>query len=132
MPTATKPKTKLTAYQFEVLRLIVRGNPEATDPWDYNLDMDQLVAIAPRQTTKDALQFVIRSLVANGMITKLPKVKRRNRLRVTYLPTEMGKSVAGDRPKPPAFLEPEAGSVEAVLEGFEPGLLDLPNLGALG
>lgn len=123
MPThfATKPKRLLTAYQFEVLRLIVKGNPETDDPWDFNLDIDQLIErIKPKETTKQALQFVVRALVTNGMIIKLSKVKRRNRLRVTYAATDVGKSVAGEQKQAAAFLEPEPGSIEELLEDFKP------------
>lgn len=108
---ASKPKTKLTANQFEVLRLVVVGNPGSSDPSDFNCDIDQVLERLSRQTTKQALQFTIRSLVHNGMMVKVPRVQRRGRLRVTFEATEIGKAIAGDRKPQPVFIEPESESI---------------------
>jgi hypothetical protein len=107
---ATKPKTKLTPHQYEVLRIIIKGN-ESDDPWGYNADLDQILERVSKETTKQAMQFTIRSLIHNGMIVKIPRVLRRGRMRVLYAPTDLGKGVAGTRDEKPAFLESDESSL---------------------
>jgi Fe2+ or Zn2+ uptake regulation protein len=105
---ATKTKTKLTAHQLDVLRIIIAGNPD-TAPDELHADLDQVLERVKRETTKSSIQFTVRALVVNQMIEKLPQVQRRGRLRVCFKATALGLAIGGDRTAPttPAYLEPE-------------------------
>lgn len=82
---------RLTDKQKRVLRIIAVGNDDGSP-----CDMDQLVERMESlgdPTTKQAMQFIIRSLVTKGLIEKQGREKRRLRSRMTYLPTEAGFSL---------------------------------------
>jgi hypothetical protein len=114
MKPASKPKTKLTAHQMEVLRIIIKGN-DSPSPELALADLDEVLDRVSRDTSKQSMQFTIRSLVHNGMIVKCDRARRRGRLRVTYKATELGKAVGADRPPvAPSFVE---SAVESLLAG---------------
>lgn len=114
---ATGPKSKVTAKQFEVLDLIVKGNPSTATEAHSLIDLDQLLERMKRETTKQAMQFIIRALVTNQMIEKAGQEKRRGRVRITYRPTALGEGIVTPRGSLPAFIEPEPGSLEAEFSG---------------
>jgi hypothetical protein len=83
--------TKITARQMEVLWLVCKGNPD--EPHAFLADLDQILERLSVRTTKEAMQFTVRALIANGLIEKAPRELRRERLRVTYQATALGLSI---------------------------------------
>lgn len=113
---ATKPKSKLTVHQIDVLRIVIKGNAGATSQEEGLADLDQVLERVARKTTKSSLQFTIRALVINGMIAKLPQQQRRGRMRVVYQATASGLAIGADRaPAGPSFVVP-LGSEDIDLE----------------
>lgn len=102
---AKKPKTTLTPHQYEVLKIVIVGN-DSKDPTLILADLDEILERVTRKTSKQSIQFTIRALIHNGMMTKAGRLARRGRQRVTYEATDQGIAVADDRPKVAAFLEP--------------------------
>jgi predicted transcriptional regulator len=72
----------LTDHQRDVLEVIFRGNPDGTF-----VDMDQILERIDRRTTKQSMQFTLRSLVEKGLIMKHNRERRRLRSRIVYSPT---------------------------------------------
>lgn len=101
---ASKPKTKITAHQMEVLRIVIAGNVSA-DPGLVLADLDEVLERVTKDTSKQAMQFTIRSLVHNKMIEKKDRVRRRGRLRVTFEATELGRQIGANKPTPAVFIE---------------------------
>jgi hypothetical protein len=75
----------LSAKQQEILKLIVRGNPDGSF-----IDLDELLDRLSYKPTKDALQFSIRHLVKRELIEKKPTELRRNAKRRVFAPTMHG------------------------------------------
>ncbi len=88
---------KLTLNQLRILQIICTGN-ESVVPEQQLVDLDELVERTPRKVTKANMQFTIRSLILNGMITKEPLQTRRGRNRVCYKATPTGLHIGGARP----------------------------------
>lgn len=68
-----------TKKQINILSVISKGNPNGTF-----VDLDQLLSAIDYETTKQSMQFSIRTLVNRGLIEKKPTESRRGRKRVTY------------------------------------------------
>lgn len=102
---AKKLKTSMTPHQYEVLKVVIVGN-DSEDPTLVLVDLDEILERITRKTSKASIQFTIRALIHNGMMTKAGRSPRRGRQRVTYQATDQGVDVAGDSRKTPAFLEP--------------------------
>lgn len=62
----------LTQKQSEILKLVIKGNPDGTF-----LDLDQLLDRLSYKPTKQALQFSIRYMIDKGLIEKKPTEHRR-------------------------------------------------------
>lgn len=112
---ATKPKTLLTTHQMNVLRIVIAGN-DSPDPNLALADLDEILERIDRKTNKPSLQFTIRSLQVNGMITKEPQQRRRGRLRAVFKATVLGLHIAGAAPTPVSpivepFLDPDLASL---------------------
>jgi hypothetical protein len=108
---------ELTALQLKTLELICRGNP-GEQGMDAVIDLDQLLdrlAIEFRATTKSSMQFLIRVLVARGLIEKRDVGKRRSYKRVGYIATRKGSIIAAPKPQLPVFHEPEASPYDGIL-----------------
>jgi predicted transcriptional regulator len=73
---------QLTEHQRDVLEIIFRGNPDGTF-----VDMDQILERVTRRTSKESMQFTLRSLVAKKLVMKHQRERRRFRSRVVYSPT---------------------------------------------
>jgi predicted transcriptional regulator len=105
---ATKPKTKLTAHQMDVLRIVIKGNEQwKTTDAEFHADLDQVLERCKRQTTKSSIQFTVRALIMAGLIEKLPQQERRGRMRAIFKATTLGTGVGADRPALPAYIEQE-------------------------
>ena len=76
----------LTQKQIAILDCVRRGKDG-----DF-LDLDQLLEEVPYVTTKQSMQFSIRALEKRRLIEKLPLEKRRERLRVRYRITKLGRA----------------------------------------
>lgn len=74
----------MSRKQFQILEAVQAGVDG-----DY-VDMDQLLAALPYQTTKQSMQFSIRALIRRGLIGKLPLETRRGKQRIRYRLTETG------------------------------------------
>lgn len=72
----------LTEHQRNVLEIIFRGNPDGTF-----VDMDQILERITKRTTKQAMQFTLRSLSVKDLIMKHERQRRRLRSRIVYSPT---------------------------------------------
>jgi predicted transcriptional regulator len=72
----------LTEHQRDVLEILFRANPDGSF-----VDMDQLLERTKNRTSKESMQFTLRSLIAKQLIMKHPRVRRRNRSRIVYSPT---------------------------------------------
>lgn len=63
------------------------------------IDLDQLLSRLRDEfkwdTTKPSIQFSIRRLIAEGVVEKKPREKRRNRQRAVLALTELGMRVLG-------------------------------------
>lgn len=75
----------LTDKQKEVLAVIVKGNPDGSF-----CDLDEVIAGVSYDTTKASIQFIIRNLMAKGLIEKKSRERRRARKRVVLAPTPEG------------------------------------------
>jgi predicted transcriptional regulator len=73
---------QLTDHQRDVLEVIFRGNPDGTF-----VDMDQILERIQRRTTKQSMQFTLRSLITKNLIMKHRRERRRMRSRIVYSPT---------------------------------------------
>lgn len=62
----------LTAKQAEILKLVIKGNPDGSF-----LDLDQLLDRLSYKPSKQALQFSLRFMVERGLIEKKPTELRR-------------------------------------------------------
>ncbi|MBV6634379.1 MAG: hypothetical protein KI788_00560 [Mameliella sp.] len=91
MKTIEESPYRLTKKQMQVLGTIVKGHPE-----DGLLDMDQLLEAIPYETSKNSIQFTIRSLITRKMIVKMDQELRRGRMRVVYAPTLRGQQMVRD------------------------------------
>lgn len=78
-------KNKLTDTQFELLRLILKGNEDGS-----HTDLDQLLERASHRPTKQSIQFCIRALIQKECIGKLLREKRRGARRAVYAGTIRG------------------------------------------
>ncbi len=85
---------RMTSKQVILLTCLADKNPDGTE-----LDLDQLLDKLKDdhkwETTKPSLQFSIRTLVAEGVVEKAPREKRRNRQRAVLRITDLGLKVLG-------------------------------------
>lgn len=93
----------LTAYQIEILQLVLAGG-EGGAP----LDFDQLLERLSWKPSKEAAQFSIRAVVAKGLLAKGELELRRGRRRVLYALTEEGHLALDPRSTPPAAVPTRA------------------------
>jgi hypothetical protein len=82
----------LTTKQRLVLDVIVKGNRTPDGRFE-SVDLDQLLERIPYKTSKESMQFSIRSLIGRGMVEKGPQEKRRGRTRATLLPTKTAREL---------------------------------------
>lgn len=80
----------LTKKQSELIQVIANGNEDGT-----HADLDQVIERLSYNPSKQSIQFSIRALVGKELVTKGGREKRRGRMRVLIVPTEMGKHYAG-------------------------------------
>ena len=76
----------LTDKQIEILTILHKGNNEG-EP----VDLDDLLKKLSYKPSKESMQFSIRALIGKELIEKAGLIKRRNRRRVTYQLTDLGK-----------------------------------------
>jgi len=77
----------MTPKQRSVLSVICNKNPADGK----HVDMQQLLELLDYPSSRDAVQFVIRSLVKKKLIVKLPHEFRRGKKRVVFAATGWGK-----------------------------------------
>ena len=94
---------KNTEKQQEIMRAILRGNPDGT-----LLDIDQLLLLLPYETTKESLQFSLRALIRHGMVEKREREFRRSRMRCVIAPTGLAYTVFGTK----AAFRSDAGTAD--------------------
>lgn len=94
----------LTQKQTEILSIVAKGNADGT-----LADLDEVIARASYKPTKQAIQFTIRALVEHGLIEKRGQEKRRNRMRVVFGVTDLGRHFANHATPSVAatIIEPE-------------------------
>lgn len=85
---------RMTSKQVILMTCLADKNPDGSE-----LDLDQLLNklrdVYAWDTTKPSLQFSIRRLVAEGVVEKLVREKRRKRQRAVLALTELGSQVLG-------------------------------------
>lgn len=90
---------KLTDNQIKILVCLIDKNEDGS-----KLDLDQLLDnLADRygwHTTKPSLQFSLRGLIEQGLVSRLGKELRRQRQRRILECTELGHRVMGLSPTP--------------------------------
>lgn len=79
------PRKMVTPWMLEVLGIIVRGNEDGSF-----CDLDQVIERVSRPTSKQSMQFTIRSMVERDLIVKKNFERRRHRRRVVLAPTTTG------------------------------------------
>lgn len=72
----------LSPKAFEVVRVIMRGNPDGS--W---VDLDQLLERLSYKPSKQSMQFTLRALIKRGLIEKKPEELRREAYRRVLAPT---------------------------------------------
>ena len=89
-----KKAVRMTSKQWDVLTIIVNGNGEVEGNF-IPVDLDQILERQSYISTKQSLQFILRSLVEKGLIEKGGMENRRDRQRRLYFPTTLGKQMFG-------------------------------------
>lgn len=80
----------LTKKQIELIQIITTGNVDGG-----HVDLDQLIERASHKPSKQSIHFSIRALIGKELVEKLPKEKRRGRVRVIIAPTDWGNIMRG-------------------------------------
>lgn len=96
----TPNDTRLTIKQIQILKTIYQH-------WDdhrQEVDVDQLLESLPYKTSKQSMQFSIRSLIKKGLILKCECEVRRGRLRRVIKVTSFGKTMLGINQSPDDVL----------------------------
>lgn len=85
---------RMTQKQITLMTCLADKNPDGS-----NLDLDQLLTKLRDDydwdTTKPSIQFSIRTLIAEGVIQKMTREKRRGRQRAVLALTDLGMQVLG-------------------------------------
>lgn len=105
-PRSNPDNLRLTPFQMETLELICKGNVGQTGI-EAVVDMDELLdrlSLQGRTTSKQSLQFMIRTLIGKGLIEKRDVGVRRKWKRVGYEATQKGLDVGAPRKPQPAFV----------------------------
>ena len=108
---------RFTAKQRAILEVLATGNVDGTP-----IDLDQILERLEYETSKESLQFSLRSLVKHKIIEKVGREKRRNRQRVLYELTKQGRFITGVKEfsdelrEPPKFIQTDDD--EVILEDF--------------
>jgi DNA-binding PadR family transcriptional regulator len=97
----------LTQKQIALIQVIAMGNSDGT-----HADLDQVIERCGYNPSKQSIQFSIRALVEKGLVERGSKERRRGRMRVTIIPTHMGKHYAGP-------LSPRKGTMRGVVSTVE-------------
>tara|TARA_R110000851_G_C13102760_1_gene569267 strand:- start:49347 stop:49604 length:258 start_codon:yes stop_codon:yes gene_type:complete len=74
----------MTEKQTQIMSVVVKANPDGSF-----VDIDQVLERIPYETTKESMQFSVRALIKNQLITRGDKTKRRGRSRTLLAPTEL-------------------------------------------
>lgn len=88
----------ITSKQFGILQVILKGDGCRSDGTFIPVDLDQLLKRLTYSTTKESMQFSIRTLIKKGLIYKGEQELRRGRQRVTYFPTNLARDILGSEP----------------------------------
>lgn len=80
----------LTNKQLEMIAICAKPNEDGSVT-----DLDQILQRVSWKPTKNAIHFSIRALIARGLIEKLPREKRRGRVRTIIGATDLGKHFIG-------------------------------------
>lgn len=75
----------LSNKAFEVVRVLIRGNPDGT-----YCDLDELLDRLSYKPSKQSLQFTIRALIKRGLIQRKDPELRRGQSRRILAPTAKG------------------------------------------
>lgn len=79
---------RLTTKQKQILTVIYKGQGESGNRVD--VDLSNLIASLPYETTRDSMQFSIRALIKKGLISKNELELREERFHVTYKLSPLG------------------------------------------
>lgn len=85
---------KYTDKQLAIMSVIAEGNGVNVVGDFVPVDIDQLLERLPYKTSKQSMQFSIRTLIKHGALTKGETDSRRGRKRRVYIATELGKIMA--------------------------------------
>lgn len=77
-----------TPKQIEMLKALVKGNPDGTP-----LDVYQLIEQCAPGTSRGSMICSLRHLAGHGFIAEAGKMKRRDRMMQTYVATQAGADV---------------------------------------
>jgi hypothetical protein len=78
----------VTPKQAEMLKALVKGNPDGTP-----LDVYQLIERCAPGTSRGSMICSLRHLAGHGLIAEAGKMKRRNRMMMTYVATTAGADI---------------------------------------
>jgi Fe2+ or Zn2+ uptake regulation protein len=88
---------RLTDNQLKILDCLIKGNQDGT-----KIDLDQLLDRLGDEygwyTSKPSLQFSLRQLIQAGMVERLGRELRRQRMRRLLECTDLGRAVMGQTP----------------------------------
>ncbi len=90
---------QLTRKQRDILNIVIEGNISENYGRYCEVDVDQILDRIDYTTSKESLQFSLRSLIAKGMVTKNGRECRRGRARQTYAPTELTLKIFKSQPE---------------------------------
>lgn len=100
----------ITSKQVSILRVIHARNPDGS-----HVDLDQLLDLVDYETSKESMQFSIRSLVSRGLIVKGME-RRRGRKHVIYVPTPLCEEILVGGSSNPVTLDEHS---DALLQEME-------------
>lgn len=83
----------LTQKQREILNIVIEGNTTHIHGRYGDVDIDEILERVPYSTTKQSLQFSLRSLISKSLVEKADLLCRRGRARRTYKPTQLAHKI---------------------------------------
>lgn len=99
-------RSAMTRKQVMIMKVIAEGNGKDLDGNLIPVDIDQILERIGYKTTKESMHFSLRAMIRNGWIKKGGTVRRRQRRRTVYYPTELGAQMVGNTQPVPDYIEP--------------------------
>jgi predicted transcriptional regulator len=96
---SSKPKTKLTVHQLDILSQVIKGNADGS-----MVDIYQLLDRVTRKVVLQSMQTTLRALIIYGMVEKAPREVRSGRSLMVYRATPLGTMIAGGGAPTYAFV----------------------------